>query len=556
MGPTRVRLSLMNRRRLMMEREAAHELVMRAAIRLTAATLIPLTKAPVIETDTEREAELARLRTPDGFRYFLPYWHFINRETGRIQTFGDLWTGQAEALEAMIGNPWLFLLKAGKLGFTELECAFDAWRLLFAHPNARVGLFSKELPSAKLLLGMVKFGLLRLPEWMRYPLFGGPGGETTISLILDVGPDDQRTLTSHSTRKGTAIDLTLTHAHLDELSHMLDPKAVWDSVSTVIAPDGSCHIVTRGAGRHVYTAEIWETCHNVGGDGRLFGHFTSWRGRPDRDEGWRQVQANTMKHSSGLDFFAPETAEDALSGDTGAAYIPITTWDRCYDVSLGGGLPPGDNTPCVMAADASVSGDLFAIVVATRHPVRNAHPAIRDVFTTNPREEDQDVIDFDKIEMFIRFYIAGGCPFGHPKSMPMISRKRLTGDPLPDCPLCLAADWTVPGHNVVQFTYDPYQLADVAQHLSRDSLVWADPFDQNTERFVSDGTLYQRAMKLELAHNGSAELRQGIRNATVKLGSGPSEDSKMRIIKREAKLKIDAAVAAGMAVKRVLDLNL
>lgn len=537
-----------------MERDEARELVARAAIRLKLRES-GLRPAPVvIETDVEQDAELARLADPvTGFAAFLPYWHFVNRETGKVQTFADLWPGQVEAVEAMRREPWLFLLKAGKLGFTELECAFDAWRLLFSQPNARVGLFSKDLPAAKQLLGMVRFGIRKLPDWMRPPIYGGPGGETTVSLILDAGPDDQRHLVSYSTRKGAAIDVTLTHAHLDELSHMLDPEAVWSSVSTVVPDNGTLHVVTRGAGLHVYTAQLWKKCRNEGGDSRLWGHFASWRARPDRDDAWYEVQAGTMT-ASGIRYFAPEKAEDALAGEVGAAFIPLPTWDRCYDPSIGDGLPPGDPTPCVMAADASVSGDLFAIVVASRHPARHDDPAVRDVFVYNPKDEDGGVIDFDKIERFIRWYIAGGCEAGHPRAMPMIGQTSVHGDPLPDCEHCLAGAFDVPGRNVVCFTYDPYQLADVAQHLERHSVTWVDPFNQGAERLIADATLYQRAMKVQLAHNGSPALREAVGNATVEVTKG-SEDTKMRITKREPSLKIDPAVSAAMAVKRILELN-
>ena len=86
-----------------------------------------------------------------SFRHFLHHWTFVNRETGRPQTFSSLWAGQENAVAAMELHPWLYLLKAGKLGFTELECAYDAWVALYRHPNARVHLFSLDGSSSKAL---------------------------------------------------------------------------------------------------------------------------------------------------------------------------------------------------------------------------------------------------------------------------------------------------------------------------------------------------------------------------------------------------------------------
>jgi hypothetical protein len=107
---------------------------------------------PVIVSTPELEADVAAARVyPQGFVAWLKYWRFKNRESGALLTFRNPWPGQEKFRDLMINVAqsaidkamWegIFALKAGKLGFTELECAWDGY-VLWARRNARVHLFS------------------------------------------------------------------------------------------------------------------------------------------------------------------------------------------------------------------------------------------------------------------------------------------------------------------------------------------------------------------------------------------------------------------------------
>ena len=78
--------------------------------------------------------------------------------------------------------------------------------------------------------------------------------------------------------------------------------------------------------------------------------------------------------------------------------------------------------------------------------------------------------------------------------------------------------------------------------------------ERGRERLEADGLLFTLAMSGRLSHTGNAELRASVAGARAKLSK--DEDSKLRIVKRSADRSIDAIVAASMAVKRCLDLNL
>jgi hypothetical protein len=472
-----------------------------------------------------------------SFREFLRFWHFKNRETGAVQTMAELWSGQARFAELMTQESRILALKAGKLGFTELECAFDAWVALFSQANARVHLFSLNADAAQELLRYVRFGITHLPWYMQLSIMGDThGGDTGDSLKLLGGPDDIRSIVSYAASPHAAIDRSATHSHVDELARMPYGESTWQSIQSTIAPGGSCHIVTRGAGDANFVASLWEQA--TAGTAYLYPFFAAYNERPDRDPQWREKEAASM-NQQGVLFFAPETQEDALAGDETAEFLNANTWDKCYDPDLPP-LNPHDRTAIVLGIDASVSGDCFAVVAVSRHPKRHNDPAIRQCKLWDPRATGGR-IDFDLVERWIRCICEGGCANFHPRR-----------EPDPACGLCRAGE-TFPGHYVVQIVYDPYQMEAVAQRLTRQSVAWVDPCDQGTERLIADSEFHKYALSGRLSHDGDRDLREHVLNARAKLQK--DEDSKLRMVKKAPNRKIDLAVAASMAIKRILYLN-
>jgi phage terminase large subunit-like protein len=272
---------------------------------------------------------------------------------------------------------------------------------------------------------------------------------------------------------------------------------------------------------------------------KLIPFFAPWNARPDWDRVWRAKQEATLLHQAVL-CLAPETPEDVLAGDETAVYIPAEIWDDCYDPLLED-LQLGDRTPLVLGVDALVTGDKFAVVAISRHPRRPVDPAMRACRIWDPADTGGR-IDFDELERFICFTCKGGCPSGHPKSMPD-----------PNCNACRAKNFSVPRHNVVRIVYDPYQMEEMVQRLRRDG-IWCKEFPQGEARLIADGQMHKLALRKALAHNGARPLREHVLNARAKLSK--DEDSKMRMVKRSPNKKIDLAVAASMAVYDVLYLNL
>lgn len=526
----------------------------------SAKTKPPPTKTQRVETldAGSRELLLQRVRLlrkrktlEESFLAFLPYWHFVVRDSssGEIVTFGpcpehgtdhpgELWPGQEQFAEAMLSHRWLYALKAGKLGFTELECAWDAWVALCGPPNARVHLFSMGDSASKELLSYIKFGISHLPDFIRPQfLVDEAGGVSAHSLKFRLGPDDTRCIVTYPAAANVSVDVNCHHAHVDELAKMLFAKETWAAVASTIAPEGSCHVVTRGKGEAVFAAKLWKTALAGGSD--LYPLFVPWTARPGRDAKWYAREEGRMPGQQALRHFAPDTWEDALAGDDETSFIPIELWDRCkedvpslieYD---GKGNPKVDQTPIVVAIDGAVSDDSFAIVSGSRHPDPERHDStvvVRGVREWKPPKGGQ--IDLSEPESFLRFLCLGGCPSGHARD-----------DKREGCDAC-ASGVTVGAHNVVCVTYDRNEVQLMMQAFRKEGLAPVYPFSQAGDRLVADSDLRTMIVNRRIVHDGNPALREHIENAAAKLD--PREDRKIRIIKKAPERKVDLAVATSM----------
>jgi PBSX family phage terminase large subunit len=191
------------------------------------------------------------------------------------------------------------------------------------------------------------------------------------------------------------------------------------------------------------------------------------------------------------------------------AFIPsMMLWDVLRE-----DLPPLDNrTPIVMALDAGVSNDTFALVAVSRHHQKDRKDdvAVRIVNTWIPNGR---VLDYDEIEKQINTIIDT--------------------------------------YNVIEIAYDPYQLHQMSQRLGR--RVWTNEFKQSSARAIADKNLRDLIMGRRLVHDGDTTLRLHVANAKAHFDAG---GDKLRIVKGNPKDKVDACVALSMAAMRCIDLNL
>lgn len=198
--------------------------------------------------------------------------------------------------------------------------------------------------------------------------------------------------------------------------------------------------------------------------------------------------------------------EDELS-----PFLPsITLWDACREP-----LPAVNplRWPMIIALDAGLTNDLFAIVGVTRNPARPD-----DLFvwhTQTIRAPRGGEIDYQEVLDGLRRAIRS--------------------------------------YNVVEVVYDPYQLAMFSQLLRADGTTMVTQFSQQAQRSKADKALRDCILTRRISHTGQPDLREHIGNANQKRNP---EDRQLRIVKRTEGQKIDLAVALSMAAWRCAELPL
>lgn len=201
--------------------------------------------------------------------------------------------------------------------------------------------------------------------------------------------------------------------------------------------------------------------------------------------------------------------------DTGQRFLPsMLLWDACRVDDI-----PAltEYEPMVLALDAAVVNDCFAMIGITRHPQNDEIVVVRFVQVWEPRGVALDYLGTE-------------------------------AEPGPEMVLRQLAE----RYNIICVVYDPYQLHDFSTRLARDGIAWFKEFGQGAPRLESDQQLLALITQRRLMHDGNAILRQHIDNADRKL----NDNGRLRIVKREDAAKVDAAVAVGMSAYQCLFLRL
>lgn len=201
---------------------------------------------------------------------------------------------------------------------------------------------------------------------------------------------------------------------------------------------------------------------------------------------------------------------------TTSLFDNMITWDRCYD-PIAQPLLPGDDTPIVLAVDASVSGDSSAIVATSRHPDDSWDAPVRRICVRHTSV----------------YYPQPGMKINYSETLEPEIRL-----------LCEM-------FNVYKVVYDPYQLHKMCTDLSLDGVGAFEEFDQTRRRSKSDKALYDMIIMRQLRHNGDIELRKHVQNCAVR-SEGAS--GTLRLTKKAAGRPIDLAVALSMSADEMLRL--
>jgi phage terminase large subunit-like protein len=212
-------------------------------------------------------------------------------------------------------------------------------------------------------------------------------------------------------------------------------------------------------------------------------------------------------------------------GRSSAAFVAAEWWDACKDT-----LPEFPYfAPMVLALDAGVSNDCFAMVGLTRYP---------------------DPLDplgyYGRRLTYVRYVHLWHAP---PNGKIKFSSKD-PSETTPESELKRLSKL----YSVQCYVYDPFQLEHFVSQLKDDGYGEFVEFKQGEDRLIADKGLYDMILNREIRHDGNAELREHVLNANAALEG--KEEGRLRLVKRNERSKIDAAVAMSMGAHTARELGL
>lgn len=406
-----------------------------------------------------------------------------------------LWSAQRELAPILFNERRLLFLKARQLGITWLILAYLLYSCWY-QAGTVVLVFSQGEKEAQELVRRIK-GMAD-----RYPSPPSNLTENNTEVLRWLNGSSVRSLAA--TQKA-GRSFTASIVFMDEYAFMVYGSQVYTAVKPA-ADAGNAQIILNSTanGDDDDFAIKWRQAET--GQSTFKSIFLPWSARPDRTQDWyEQTARDAVSMADHLREY-PATPDEAFTPRTEERFLDdMLLWDR-----LRVALPvPTRYEPMILAADAAVSGDTFALVAVSGwtgglHAVR-----------------------------WVRAYVPNGQPLDY---------ALMDADVREFCQ----------NYNVIGFTYDPYQLHKFATDLHRDGVVMIIPFNQGNDRAIADKQLFDAIRNRSLVHNGDVTLRDHLANANKKTAN----DKTLRLVKRSASKKIDCAVTLSMAYDRALRMGL
>jgi len=413
-----------------------------------------------------------------------------------------LWAAQEEALSLVKKSKQVIILKARQLGLSWLLISYSVWLCIY-HPSKSVLVFSKDQDSANEMIRRAKGIFNRLKE---------KPTEIKNDPVTSITWGNESRIKAFAATEDAGSSFTGSMVILDEFAKMRYASELYTAVKPTIDDGGKICIISTAKGENIFHT-LWAAATKK--ENGFSSLFIPWSARPERTAEWyARVESDSVSSAHHRQEY-PATPEEAFTVVGEERFLPdMSLWDMCREE-----LPPlGKREPMVVALDAAVTNDSFAFVGVTRHPLRHDDVAIRMAREWRPVNGR---IDFEGSE---------------DNPGPLRFLRNLGKE-----------------YNIAQVCFDPTELRYAAQILKSEGVFWLKEFPQGGQRLESDKQFLDLIIHRRLSHDGNADLRRHISNANRK---PDPETRKLRIVKREANLKIDMAVAGSMGSYECLRLAL
>lgn len=304
---------------------------------LTASRIIPDRPAgdPELFTNEMRMEELAKCF--QSAHYFIHNYIKILDDRERVWVPFKLYPAQINALDAVLENKYIILLKTRQFGASTLiGGAYFLWLMLFT-ANAHNLVLSKSEREAQALMGdRFKPMYTQLPPWMRPTAdsslsdskseFSLSNGSKMLSLPTSAGD-------SYTARACMIDEAALVHRSRTNLSDVLL------AVQPTIAAGGQLILVSKADKARpmsTFNSIFIEATKN---ENDFFPIFVSWRSVPWRTQEWYDQQKNlSMSIDGTMDFVHenyPDVFQEALAPKELDKRLSLPHINQCFQESYG-----------------------------------------------------------------------------------------------------------------------------------------------------------------------------------------------------------------------------
>ena len=194
---------------------------------------------------------------------------------------------QKDALTRWADGENSITLKARQIGWSTSVGFFAAW-LAMCNPNTKILFLSKGERESKLLLDKVKFGLDKLPDWLKHK---APKVKRQNMEIVEW--DNGSTVMSLPSRNNPARGFTGRLVVVDEWAFLENGDEAWASIEPVTDIGGQVIGLSTANGVGNTFHDLW--LRAVGGNSSFKPMFYSWKAVPERDEAWYEAKKHDMQ---------------------------------------------------------------------------------------------------------------------------------------------------------------------------------------------------------------------------------------------------------------------
>lgn len=198
----------------------------------------------------------------------------------------DLRPAQLEALDVVMNDRYVIILKARQLGWSTLMACYSLWLALFWN-DQQIVMLSKGEREAHALLAKADYAYRRLPEWLQ-DRAARRLDRNVGKITFDNGSKIESMPSKEDPARGTAVSLVI----VDEWAFLDNAEDAWASIEPITDVGGRVVGLSTANGAGAFFHTFWIMA--VTGKSQFTHLFYPWYANTERDDAWYAAKKASM----------------------------------------------------------------------------------------------------------------------------------------------------------------------------------------------------------------------------------------------------------------------